>query len=212
MTHTLFYFGKELPMLLLGFNVAAEAVATTQITLATNNVVFKNNGVVALSSGTTADGDGTILQLGYYTAATTADPFAGNWVPMTGPGTSFQTTTGDSGNRANGGFKLSLLFTAGGIGFTVPPDGTPLALRFYDSISIDTSTYFNAVSNPSGMFNWFTPTEPQSIASLTFLTPGFLWQDGATSAYRTTIAVPEPSCLLLGVLSMGALAVRHRSN
>lgn len=199
-------------MLLLGFNVAADAAATTQITLAANNVVFKNNGGVALSSGTAADGDGTILQLGYYTAATIADPFAGNWVPMTGPGTSFQTTMGDSGNNPNGVFKLSLLFTAGSLGFTAPPDGTPLALRFYDSNSIATSTYFNAVSDTTGVFNWASPAEPKSTADLLFLTSGVVWQDGPSSSFRTTIAVPEPSCLLLGSLGLGALAVRRRPN
>ena len=199
-------------MLLLGFDAVANAAATTQITLAANNVVFKNNGGVALSSGTAADGDGTILQLGYYTVATTADPFAGNWVPMTGPGTSFQTTMGDYGNNPNGVFKLTLLFTAGSLGFTAPVDGTPLALRFYDSTSIATSTYFNAVSDTTGAFNWVAPAEPKSTASLTFLTSGVIWQDGSSSSYRTTIAVPEPSYLLLSLLGLGALTVRRRTN
>ncbi len=199
-------------MLLLGFNAAASAAATFQVTLGANGVVFKNNGGTALSSGTSADGDGTVLQLGYYSASTTLDPFSGSWVAMTGPGTSYQTTMGDSGNNPNGVFKLGVVFTAGSLGFTAPADGTPLALRFYDSTSIATSTYFNVVSDTNGGFNWSTPAEPKSTAALTFLSPGIVWQDGSGSAYKTTIAVPEPSCLLLGLLSLGALAVRRRSN
>ena len=198
-------------MLLLGLNAAASAAATFQVTLGANSVVFKNNGGTALSSGTSADGDGTVLQLGYYTASTTLDPFSGSWVAMTGPGTSYQTTMGDSGNNPNGVFKLTILFTAGSLLFTAPADGTPLALRFYDSTSIATSTYFNAVSDTTGAFNWVTPAEPKSTAALTFLTPGVVWQDGSGSAYRTTIAVPEPCSLLLSVLGLGALAVRRRN-
>lgn len=199
-------------LLLLGFNVAVSAAATLQVTLGANNVVFKNNGGSALSSGTSADGDGTVLQLGYYSASTTLNPFSGSWVAMTGPGTSYQTTMGDSGNNPNGIFKLTILFAGGSLGFTAPADGTPLALRFYDSTLIATSTYFNAVSDTTGAFNWVTPAEPKATASLTFLTPGVVWQDGSGSSYRTTIAIPESSCLLLGFISLGVLAVRRRSN
>jgi hypothetical protein len=199
-------------MLFLSFNVTTKAAATFQVTLATNNVVFRDNGGTALSSGTSADGDGTILQLGYYSNSTALDPFSGSWVAMTGPGTLNVTTMGDSGNNPNGNFKLGVLFTAGALGFTAPPDGTPLALRFYDSTSIATSTFFNAVSTTSGAFNWVTPAEPNSTAALTFLTPGVVWQDGPGSAFRTTIAVPEPCCILLGVISLSTLALRRRSN
>ena len=165
-----------------------------------------------LSAGTSADGDGTLLQLGYYTLATILDPFAGDWVAMTGPGTSYLTTIGDSGNGPAGSIKLGVLFTAGSLGFETPAVGTPLALRFYDSTSIATSNYFNAVSETTGAFNWVAPAEPKSTANLTFLTSGVVWQDGPSSSYRTTIAVPEPSCILLSILSLGALAVRRRSN
>ncbi len=188
------------------------AASSIQIGVATNSVILKDINNIPLSAGTSADGDGTVVQLGYYTLSTTLDPFAGAWVAMTGPGTSYLTTIGDSGNNPNGSLKLGVLFTAGTLGFTAPADGTPLALRFYDSTSIATSTYFNAVSDTTGGFNWVTPAEPKSTAALTFLTLGVVWQGGSGSAARTTIAVPEPSCLLLSVVSLGALAVRRRCN
>ena len=198
--------------LLSGFDVAANAAVTTQVNLATNGVVLKNNGGVALSAGTSAGGDGTILQVGYYTSSTISDPFSGNWVAMTGPGTTSQTTIGDF-NQPVGSFKLAVIFTAGALGFTAPADGTPLALRFYDSSSLATVTFFNAVSNTGGEFNWVTPTDPTSNISLSLTTPGIVWQDGSGSAFKTTIAVPEPSSVaLIALLGVGTLAVRRRTN
>lgn len=198
-------------IMLLGCNVAATAATSIGITLASNGVVLRDNGGKPLSAGTAINGDGTVLQLGYYSNATTINPFAGAWVPMSGPGTVFQTTIGDE-EQTSGGFKLGLVFTEGFLGFTAPAVGTPLALRFYDSTLIATSTYFNAVSDTTGVFNWVALSDPQATASLTFLTDGIVWQDGPSSEYRTTI-VPEPSSAsLLAMIGLGALAVRRRPN
>jgi hypothetical protein len=41
---------------------------------------------VPLTSGTPALGDGAMLQFGYYSLADHFDPFAGEWVPLTGEG------------------------------------------------------------------------------------------------------------------------------
>lgn len=188
--------------------------ASTRVNFGIQSNTLKDLNGTSLTAGTSADGDGTILQLGYYTAATTSTPFAGDWVAMTGSGTSYQTTIGDSGNNPNGTFKLEVLFTQGSYTFAEPAVGTPLALRFYDSTSLAASTYFNAVTDTTGGFNWVAPSSPTSTAglSLGLSSVGIVWQDGAGSAFRTTIAVPEPSCLLLSVLGLGALAVRRRSN
>lgn len=187
--------------------------ASTRVNFGIQSDTLKDLNGTSLTAGTSADGDGTILQLGYYTAATTGNPFAGDWVAMTGPGTSYQTTMGDSGNNPNGTFKLEVLFTQGSYSFAEPAVGTPLALRFYNTTSLAGSTYFNAVTDTTGGFNWVAPADPTSTAglSLGLSSVGIVWQDGSGSSFRTTIAVPEPSCFLLGVLSLGALAVRRRN-
>jgi hypothetical protein len=188
--------------------------ASTRVNFSIQLDTLKDPNGTSLTAGTSADGDGTIFHLGYYTAATTSNPFAGDWVAMTGPGTPYQTTVGDSRNNPNGTFKLQVLFTQGSYSFTEPAVGTPTALRFYDSTSIAASTYFNAVTDTTGIFNWLAPADPTSTArlSLGLSSVGIVWQDGASSAIRTTLAVHEPSCILLEALGLGALAVRHRSN
>ena len=200
-------------LLFLG-SLALSHGASTRVNFSIQLDTLKDLNGTSLTAGTSADGDGTILQLGYYTAATTSNPFAGDWIAMTGSGTSYQTTVGDSGNNPDGTFKLQILFTQGSYPFTEPAVGTPLALRFYDSTSIAASTYFNAVTDTTGVFNWVAPADATSTArlSLGLSSVGIVWQDGSGSAFRTTIAVPEPSCILLSVLSLGALAVRRRSN
>lgn len=167
-----------------------------------------------LNAGSANDGDGAVLQLGYYTMATTLDPFAGDWVAMTGQGTSYLTTIGDSGDRGAGSFKTEVILLQGSYTFTEPPIGTPLALRFYDSNSIGASTYFNAVSDTTGGFNWLAPADPDALVGLglSYLTAGVFWQDGSGSAFRTTIPIPEPSAFaLLGILGLGGLMVRRRN-
>lgn len=72
--------------------------ASIQVNLGIQSNTLKNLNGTSLTAGTPSNGDGAILQLGYYTASTTSDPFSGDWVPMTGPGTPFPTTIGDSGN------------------------------------------------------------------------------------------------------------------
>lgn len=187
--------------------------ASTRINFSIQFNTLKDLNGTSLTAGTPADGDGTILQLGYYTAATTSAPFAGEWVAMTGSGISYQTTIGDSGNNPNGTFKIEVLFTQGSYLFIEPAVGTPLALRYYNSTSLAASTYFNAVTNTTGVFNWVAPADPTSTAMLNLglSSVGIVWQDGSGSAFRTTIPIPEPSSsALLALLSLGVMAVRRR--
>ncbi len=186
--------------------------ATIQISLSTSGVFLKNIAGVNLDSGGAVDGDGTILQLGYYSSSTVANPFAGSWIPITGPGTTYQTTIGDSGNRGDGSLKLLFEMTQGSLSFTEPSVGTPLSLRFYDGTTIANSGFFNAVSNTEGGFNWAAPAVPNSTAilNLTLITTGDVWQDGPGSSYRTTIAIPEPSCGIILTLVTGLVVTRRR--
>lgn len=132
---------------------------------------------------------------------------------MTGPVTRYVTALGDSANRGAGGFKMEVLFTQGSYSFVEPPVGMPLALRFYDATSLAAANYFNAVTDTSGSFNWKSPGDPLATAWLALRALSFPnWQGGNSSAYRTTIPIPEPnSTTLLVLLGCGALAERRRS-
>ena len=165
---------------------------------------------IPLTSGTEASGDGAVLQLGYYASATQSSPFSGVWIPLTGPGTYFVTTIGDTFRPVDGKFGISTAFKSDYA--NVPPPGTPLSIRFYDTTSLATANYFNAVSNTDGSWNWIT-SDPEAKMSLAIkeISATQVWQDGAASAFRTTIAVPEPSVALLAV-SSALLAFRRRRN
>lgn len=187
--------------------------ASTQVNWrnTTGTEVRDLNGIL-LTSGTDNADDGAILQLGYYTMATTLNPFVGSWVPLTGEGSgnSFYSTVGDKA-LPDGRFDIGLsFFTATA---NLPGAGTPLTIRFYNSTSIATATYFNAVSNTTGTWSWIAPVDPRPTITISLSNPGVVLQDGPSSAFRTTIAIPEPSsATLVALLAVGALAVRRRTN
>jgi hypothetical protein len=158
-------------------------------------------------------GNGAVIQIGYYSLATTADPFAGNWVALAGPGTSVEAA--NIGEILGGGYVGSGLFegtatfstAAGGY----PALSTPLAIRFYDGTSIDGSTYFNAVSMVD--WKWSSPTAANTTVDMTIPgpgIPGLVWEGGEASAYRTTLPVPEPSVGLLAAAGISLLFKRRR--
>src|ERR1700739_1018405 len=49
-----------------------------------DNPSLHGNSQVALSGGSTADGNGDVLQLGYFSTATIVNPFSGTWIPLSG--------------------------------------------------------------------------------------------------------------------------------
>ena len=185
------------------------ATATTVIlhNLVPNGTGLKDMSGSVLTAGTAAAGDGAILQLGYYSAATAANPFAGTWIVMAG-----SDTIGDkSGDLSAGKFSLSYQFKDD-YSF-IPAAGTPLAIRFYDSTSLATANYFNCVSNTNGTWNWAGGT-PEPTINLTFSTTSAtqVWQGGASSAFRTTIPIPEPSAWLLLTAAAGLCIRRKRES
>ncbi len=186
--------------------------ATTSVTFANAiGTELRDGGGVNLTRGDALTShDGAIVQIGYYSLATTLDPFAGDWIAMTGPGTSHLDTIGDGGPGAAGRIKTTSIFTLGSIDFLEPASTTPLSVRFYDSTSLTTSSYFNAVSNITGSWNWISPDVPQAFMDLSLSDPGLVWQDGLKSSFFTTIPIPEPCSTSILLISAGILVLRRR--
>ena len=178
-----------------------------------------DQGTNPLTGGTSADGNGAVLQLGYFSSASDNNNFTGTWIPLSGQtslNTAYNNTSiGDrnSAGAGDGTFALSLVFVVGdpNTGFSFPAAGTPLSLRFYNGTSIATSTFYNTVSN--NIWDWKAPQPsniPNTVAISLDQTAGLLWesivvngQSGA-SAFHTTIAVPEPSTVSLICFGLAA--------
>lgn len=192
--------------------------------------LFDQNNT-ALSAGTTADGDGFVLQLGYFTGAN----FTGTFVPLSGQGsantgivpgsndaeTYNKTSIGDlnlnfqgSGFTGSGAFALQLDFTVGDptTGNNLPANGTPLAIRFYNGTTIAGSTAYNTVSSTATNWQWATPSTPPTTLTLSLDDPGLVWESivrfgqASNTAFHTTI-VPEPTTITSFVVGSGLLAL-----
>lgn len=156
-----------------------------------------------LSPGTSASGDGTLLQLGYYSLATVSNPFRGSWVTLA------STTMGDDGVELAGKFSTSSIL--GASPFPAPSAGTPLAVRFFDGASVETSSYFNAVSNTSGAWNFIAPTDPSPIINIVIDKDTNIRFEAVGGAFSTQLAVPEPSSFLLASMALSfSVLVRRR--
>ena len=192
-----------------------------------SSTLKNNNGVSLLSGGTSADGDGDVVQLGYYDAATVSSPFAGNFVALTGQGslnTAYNTTSiGDFTSQGGGAgtFFLYSAFTIGSstTGNSLPLTSTiPLSIKIFNNTTVAGSTYYNVVSDAS----WVWPGTSSQGSSL-FMSLDDLnlqWYSvviggqAGTTAFDTTVAlIPEPTSMALlgaGMLMMGSM-VRRRS-
>ncbi len=233
---------KNILILVGALTIAANvsrASLTTQVTFDSGSqTVFSLNGVTPLTAGVgSVNGDGAVLQLGYYSAATAANNFLGTWVPLTGEGsantggstdsaggTTFNhTSIGDAVNDGGAGagqFALSLKFDAGvaNTSNNLPlSTAIPLSIRIYNGTSIASSTHFNAVSRDSWL--WQLPAEPAPFPptiAISLDQSGLEWQSISVSgqpgstAFTTSIAVPEPSSMLLAGLGLASLVARRR--
>ncbi len=210
---------------------AARADITTVSFDSGSHTLF-NNLSTALSGGTSADGNGDVLQLGYFTGAN----FTGTFVPLSGQGslntaviagsnpageTYNQTSIGDlnANGAGDGQYALSLDFTLGSAtsGNSLPAAGTELAIRFYNNTTIGSSTFFNTVTDP--LWLWQTPAVPPSTVNMSLDDAGLIWQSiaqgqNANTAFHTSIAtaVPEPSSAILLALgtALAPLGLRLR--
>jgi hypothetical protein len=157
-----------------------------------------NSAGVALAAGLPADGDGVLLELGYFDGGTPASPFTGKFVALTGGASAdpaVQTpTVGDSGGGAAGTFSISTNFNAGAAVFqgAPPAAGTPLVIRFFDGRTIADSTHYNVVSGGAN-WQWKAPAEaPGAFVILSLADSGLVWQGGAASSFKTAIQGPPP--------------------
>ncbi len=230
---------KKTPLLLSFFCLIASVVSTNAaaiitLTFTSDSHTLRDNLGAILSGGTTADGDGDVVQIGYFSAASVSNNFAGTWIPLTGQGslntggvidgsspaeaynkTSIGDTFSGGNNASDGQFAVSLTLTVGDAttGNSFPSStSVPLALRFYNGKTIATSTFYNTVSSDGWL--WTTPLEPPSIAAVNMdMDSGVMeWEGGAASADKTTITVPtpEPTSAFLAVVGGIAMLVSRR--
>ena len=179
-----FVFGVTLwPKLFLfitGLTLASALSATPQITIVWGTTTIDGSAEVLkdangnpLSAGVQGNGDGDLVELGYFTSATTSDPFSGQWIALTR-----QTHVGDSSSGY--GFNDGMfIFTTNFLknrdyvvvfptepkefednpGFTItattPPPGTPVCIRFYDKPTLGGANY-NTVTGAE----WLWPSFP----------------------------------------------------
>lgn len=191
-------------ILLLAASIAGVDAATLLINWSVTTVDVRrlsNRISSPLSAGTSLPGDGTLLELGYYNMASVANPFEGSWVVLA------TSTIGDDGMEIAGSFSTkSILGTSSDPLLTT---NTPLSIRFYDATSLATSTYFNAVSNTSGAWNYIEPTTPGPVINIVIdKTNEIVFQDGGSGAFRTVLPIPEPC--ISGLAVMGGLVLLTR--
>jgi hypothetical protein len=227
---------SALLLVVFALPLSAHAGSQTQVNFDSGTQAMYNFGGTLLNPGTAADGDGAVIQLGYYDGGTASSPFTGTWHALTGQGSlntggdtgsglAFNTTSiGDIGGGAapggSGVFGFSLLFDSAIAGtFNDLPGATtiPLAIRFYNGTTLGTSTYYNTVSNAAWL--WQTPVNPSPlppIINLSFDDVGLQWesialgQSAATAFHTTIVPVPEPDSLYHALPCLAALGWRRR--
>lgn len=206
-----------------------------------DSILFRDFNGTALSQGVaTANTDGFLVQLGYFSTATTAANFSGTWIPITGFGAAVHTSIGDTFNLSGAGagqIQFNTFFSAGtnsvevydaiaDPGFyvtqssvtitnNVPMNGQVLAIRFYDSASGTTGRY-NTVSADNWI--WQSPNTPGGGIVSINLASNFtgsgsapaLEFQDANNAFRTAILIPEPSTYAFIGLGVLGLMVAHR--
>ncbi len=196
-------------VLLAFFLAMGEASAQNSVQVAFQNTaqtLILDASKSPLPVGNSVDGDGAIIQLGYYTAGTASSPFSGSFVALTGAdsaNTSFRATSvGDSGGGTAGRFSLVCNFVenATDSGQKLPTANTPLVIRFLNGRTTSLSSAYNEASGGSNWL-WRPPSSaPGTVLCLSLSDPDLVWKDGQASAFRTTLPyVPTTTDSLVSV-------------
>ena len=157
-------------------------------------------GSSPLGPGTSADGDGTLIQLGYFANGTPASPISGSWIVIaTG-------SVGDQGVDLPGFFSITTILASGS--FLEPAVGTPLGVRFFDSTVVGTSSFYNTAVNGDGSGLWVSPGEPSPVITLILSKAASVLENGG--GFRTDIPVPEPGTLTLLCIATSLFLRRRR--
>ena len=155
----------------------ARGVATTVVTVDTGSRTLQNASSVHLSVGSAAvNGDGAVVQIGYYQGATIANKFGNgddaSFVTLIGAGSALGLglTIGDTPENGAGSGQIFADINVSGRGaggFTdplFPAAGTPLVVRFFSATTLSGSTHFEAVSSNSWV--WSNPVNLPSISTV----------------------------------------------
>ena len=218
--------------LLLTAYVALGQTNTTTVSFISgdHSILDQNNN--PLTAGPVGDGNGAVLQLGYYSGGSTTNNFLGTWVALSGetslntaiiagsapPEQYNQTSIGDlSVNFADTAtFALQLSFRQGDptSGNSLPASTTiPLALRFYNDTTIASSTHYNVVSDDDWL--WKSPSFPPNTINISLNDVGLEWLSTAmgqsvANEFHTSIplaAVPETSTVVCAAFVAVGLAL-----
>lgn len=207
-------------------SVASFGAAITTVSFDTGSRELRDFNQISLISGgqSIVDHDGAVLQLGYFTGATQANPFGnGNFIALSGEGSAnsafANTTVGDAfvAGAGDGTFALQLSFDdSKAVTFqNLPAVNTPLSIRIYNRATIALSTFFETVSSTDANWLWKAPGLPPSTIALSFDDPGLRLKSTnaapiASDRISTTTPVPEPTTFALVAL-VGLFGVARRN-
>ena len=213
--------------LLALFTAYSHGAPLVTLSIDSGNRILRDSGGAALLAGGAGTGDGTVVQIGYYTGSIVGNNFGNagaNWTPLTGAGSVFGVTTTIGDTAANGGTAgkiftddLNIFTTGGANDLLLPSSGQVLSIRIYNATSLGAATFFNAVSNNTWL--WATPANSpnQPLIALFLDDPGLVSQSGAVviaagTSVSTTIptGVPEPTSAALLMIGLVSLASRRR--
>ena len=223
---------KHLALIATGLTLAIGTVQgqTTTVNFDSGDFQILDQNTAAtnpLTAGAAGDGNGAIIQLGYFSGAN----FTGTFTPLSGQGSANtaivpgssppemynQTSIGDRSAffAGAGTFSLQLSFTLtdSTSNNNLPAAGTQLAIRFYNGTTLANSSFFNTVSSTSATWLWQAPNTPPALVEISLNDPGLVWESivragqSANTAFHTTIPIPEPSTIALLGFALAAAPV-----